>query len=140
MFKANHIFKQMLFQLIEFVIITSFDLNNKKKANKTRWKQTKQKTKYHILQRNTFITSTYFTQEQNCNKKSKIYTVKIVSAKVYTVSIFVECAGTSHQRINILRELSSLAKELRSASLLLKRIVNPFAKAISSKYIANLWN
>lgn len=140
MFKANHIFKQMLFQLIEFVIITSFDLNNKKKANKTRWKQTKQKTKYHILQRNTFITSTYFTQEQNCNKKSKINTVKIVSAKVYTVSIFVEFAGTSHQRINILRELSSLAKELRSASLLLKRIVNPFAKAISSKYIANLWN
>lgn len=137
LFKANHIFKQMLFQLIEFVIITSFDLM---KANKTRWKQTKQKTKYHILQRNTFITSTYFTQEQNCNKKSKIYTVKIVSAKVYTVSIFVEFAGTSHQRINILRELSLLAKELRSASLLLKRIVNPFAKAISSKYIANLWN
>lgn len=34
LFKANHIFKQMLFQLIEFVIITSFDLNNKKKQTK----------------------------------------------------------------------------------------------------------
>lgn len=34
LFKANHIFKQMLFQLNEFVIITSFDLNNKKKQTK----------------------------------------------------------------------------------------------------------
>lgn len=128
----------MLFQLIEFVIITSFDLNNKKKQTKQDENKQNKKQNTIFCKEIHLLQVRILPKNKIAKKKSKIYTVKIVLAKVYTVSIFVEFAGTSHQRINILRELSSLAKELRSASLLLKRIVNPFAKAISSKYIANL--